>query len=249
MNALTSGAGGARRSRLPMVMEDDAAAVLAAVTMSGRRDWSELRLARIKDTLSPNELMVTPALLTEAGDRFDLEITGTARDLTDATGSLTLERRMNLREAHALLADRGWSARLGTSRRRDGSATERRTRWRSLAAKGPAVMADRARRGVDPWRDRPPGLAGQRRDDADRRRDRRDAHARRRSTRSRSASSSGRAAPGTSAARPRSRPPSAELPAAMRWLPRRCVTRTARSSSVFAACWSAISAYWSCSVS
>jgi hypothetical protein len=89
VNALTSGAGGARRSRLPMVMEDDAAAVLAAVTMSGRRDWSSLRLARIRDTLSPNELMVTPALLTEAADRFDLEIAGTARDLTDATGSLT----------------------------------------------------------------------------------------------------------------------------------------------------------------
>ncbi|WP_405069716.1 nickel-dependent lactate racemase [Kribbella sp. NBC_01510] len=84
VNALTSGAGGARRSRLPMVMEDDEAAVLAAVTMCGRRDWSELRLARIKDTLSPNELMVTPALLTESAERFDLEITGTARDLTSA---------------------------------------------------------------------------------------------------------------------------------------------------------------------
>jgi len=89
VNALTSGAGGARRSRLPMVLEDDAAAVLGAVTMSGRRDWSELRLARIRDTLSPNDLMVTPALLAEVVDRFDLEITGTARDVTDATGSLT----------------------------------------------------------------------------------------------------------------------------------------------------------------
>ncbi|MFI5711164.1 DUF2088 domain-containing protein [Kribbella sp. NPDC051620] len=89
VNALTSGAGGARRSRLPMVLEDDAAAILGAVTMSGRRDWSELRLARIADTLSPNELMVTPALLAEVGERFDLEITGTARELTDKTGSLT----------------------------------------------------------------------------------------------------------------------------------------------------------------
>ncbi|MGW6199911.1 DUF2088 domain-containing protein [Kribbella sp. NPDC055110] len=84
VNALTSGAGGARRSRLPMVMEDDEAAVLAAVTMCGRRHWSELRLARIQDTLSPNELMVTPALLAEAAERFDLEITGTARDLASA---------------------------------------------------------------------------------------------------------------------------------------------------------------------
>ncbi|MER7250817.1 DUF2088 domain-containing protein [Kribbella sp. NPDC000426] len=87
VNALTSGAGGARRSRLPMVMEDDEAAVLAAATMCGRRHWSELRLARIRDTLSPHELMVTPALLGEAAERFDLEITGTARDLTSA-GSL-----------------------------------------------------------------------------------------------------------------------------------------------------------------
>jgi hypothetical protein len=32
--------------------------------------------------------MVTPALLAEAGDRFDLEITGPAQDLTDASGRL-----------------------------------------------------------------------------------------------------------------------------------------------------------------
>ncbi|TDU90394.1 uncharacterized protein DUF2088 [Kribbella voronezhensis] len=89
VNALTSGAGGARRSRLPMVLQDDEAAVLAAVTMSGRRDWSSVRLARIRDTLSPNELMVTPALLTEAAERFDLEIAGTARHLTDPSGCLT----------------------------------------------------------------------------------------------------------------------------------------------------------------
>jgi hypothetical protein len=88
VNALTSGAGGARRSRLPMVLEDDEAAVIGAVTMSGRRDWADLRLARIRDTLSPNELMVTPALLKEVGDRGDLEITGPARDLTDAAHEL-----------------------------------------------------------------------------------------------------------------------------------------------------------------
>jgi Lactate racemase N-terminal domain len=88
VNALTSGAGGARRSRLPMVLEDDEAAVIGAVTMSGRRDWADLRLARIRDTLSPNELMVTPALLKEVDDRVDLQITGPARDLTDAAHQL-----------------------------------------------------------------------------------------------------------------------------------------------------------------
>ncbi|TWD80042.1 hypothetical protein FB561_1114 [Kribbella amoyensis] len=88
VNALTSGAGGARRSRLPMVLADDLAAVTAAAAMSGRRDWAGLRLARIRDTLSPHELLVSPALLAEAAERFDLEITGTAHDLTDASGSL-----------------------------------------------------------------------------------------------------------------------------------------------------------------
>ena len=83
VNALTSGAGGARRSRLPMVLEDDEAAVVAAATMSGRRDWEDLRLARIRDTLSPHELMVTPALLDELVDRSDLEITGPPQSLTD----------------------------------------------------------------------------------------------------------------------------------------------------------------------
>jgi hypothetical protein len=83
VNALTSGAGGARRSRLPMVLEDDEAAVAAAATMSGRRDWADLRLARIRDTLSPHELMVTPALLDEVVDRFDLEVTGPPQDITD----------------------------------------------------------------------------------------------------------------------------------------------------------------------
>jgi hypothetical protein len=84
VNALTSGAGGARRSRLPMVMEDDAAAVVAAAVMSGRRDLGELRLARIRDTLRPNELMVTPALLALP----DLEVMGPARPITDDSGEL-----------------------------------------------------------------------------------------------------------------------------------------------------------------
>ena len=84
VNALTSGAGGARRSRLPMVLEDDAAAVVAAAAMSGRRDLTDLRLARIRDTLSPHELMVTPALLGLPG----LEVVGPARPITDDSGEL-----------------------------------------------------------------------------------------------------------------------------------------------------------------
>lgn len=83
VNALTSGAGGARRSRLPMVLADDAAAIVAAAAMSGRRDLADLRLARIRDTLNPHELMVTRSLLS-----VDLEVLGPERPITNDVGDL-----------------------------------------------------------------------------------------------------------------------------------------------------------------
>jgi hypothetical protein len=66
-----------------MVLADDEAAVLGAIAMSGRRHAADLRLARIRDTLSPGELLVSPALLDEVRERDDLEITGDAVDLVD----------------------------------------------------------------------------------------------------------------------------------------------------------------------
>lgn len=83
INALTAGQGGARRSRLPMVLADDEAAVLGAIAMSGCRHAADLRLARIRDTLSPDVLLVSDALLDEVRERDDLEITGGAVDLVD----------------------------------------------------------------------------------------------------------------------------------------------------------------------
>ncbi|MFC0627106.1 lactate racemase domain-containing protein [Kribbella deserti] len=83
VNALTSGAGGARRSRLPMVLADDAAAIVAAVAMSGRRDLAELRLARVRDTLNPHELMVTRPLLS-----LGFEVLGPERPITNDLGDL-----------------------------------------------------------------------------------------------------------------------------------------------------------------
>jgi hypothetical protein len=82
VNGLTSGAGGARRSRLPMVLEDDDAVVRAAVAMCGRRDCAQVRLARIHDTLTPGTLMVTPALLPEVEARPDLEVVGEPAPIT-----------------------------------------------------------------------------------------------------------------------------------------------------------------------
>jgi Lactate racemase N-terminal domain len=82
VNSLTSGTGGLRRARLPMVLEDDEAVVLAAVAMGGRRDPADLRIARIHDTLSTNDLMVSAALLGEVRDHPEMEVTAQPQPLT-----------------------------------------------------------------------------------------------------------------------------------------------------------------------
>ena len=76
VNSLTSGAGGARRSRMPMVLEDDEAAVLAAIAMSGRRDPADLRLARIHDTLYTRDMLVSAALFDEVEAHPELDVLG-----------------------------------------------------------------------------------------------------------------------------------------------------------------------------
>jgi hypothetical protein len=89
VNALTSGAGGARRSRMPMVLEDDEAVVLAALAMTGRRDPALLRVVRISDTLATNDLLVSGALLEEVQAHPELEVLGEAVPLTDARRRLS----------------------------------------------------------------------------------------------------------------------------------------------------------------
>lgn len=89
VNAITSGTGGLRRSRFPMVLADDDAVMRAAVAMCGRRDPGAVRLARIRDTLTPGRLLVSPALLDEVAARDDLDVVGPARPLADHTLCLT----------------------------------------------------------------------------------------------------------------------------------------------------------------
>jgi hypothetical protein len=86
LNSVTSGTGGLRRARLPMLLEDDAAVVRAAVAMCGRRDRTQVRLARIQDTLSLDRLMVTPALLPEVERDPQLAVAGDPLALVEAGG-------------------------------------------------------------------------------------------------------------------------------------------------------------------
>ena len=86
LNSVTSGTGGLRRARLPMLLEDDAAVVRAAVAMCGRRDRTQVRLARIEDTLSLDQLMVTPALLPEVERDPHLSVAGEPVALAGAGG-------------------------------------------------------------------------------------------------------------------------------------------------------------------
>jgi hypothetical protein len=86
LNSVTSGTGGLRRARMPMMLEDDAAVVRAAVAMCGRRDPTQVRLARIEDTLALDRLMVTPALLPEVERDPQLTVAGDPVPLVGAGG-------------------------------------------------------------------------------------------------------------------------------------------------------------------
>lgn len=89
LNAITSGTGGLRRSRMPMLLEDDAAVLRAAISMCGRRDRAGVRLARIRDTLTPDELLVSPALLPEVTEHPELEVAGEPHPLVTTAGGLS----------------------------------------------------------------------------------------------------------------------------------------------------------------
>ncbi|WP_153396763.1 nickel pincer cofactor-dependent isomerase, group 22 [Ornithinicoccus halotolerans] len=76
INALTSSTGGLRRSRTPMVLPTDRDVVHAAARMSGRRDLSALRMARVVNTLQLGKMMVSEPLLAELAGHDDLEVVG-----------------------------------------------------------------------------------------------------------------------------------------------------------------------------
>ena len=73
-NHRTSGEGGAFRSKIPLVLADERAAVQAAIGCCGRGRPETVRLARIQSTAFVETLEISAPLLEEARSRADIEV-------------------------------------------------------------------------------------------------------------------------------------------------------------------------------
>lgn len=76
LNAITSGTGGLRRSRMPMVLPTDRDVVHAAVRMCGRRVVRDARLVRVLSTLHLGQMLVSEPLMDEVHADDSLEVVG-----------------------------------------------------------------------------------------------------------------------------------------------------------------------------
>jgi hypothetical protein len=74
MNHFTSGEGGTRRGRIPIILETPEMCVRTAVGACGQGLWEKVRLVRIRNTEFVEKLEITEALLAEAQSRDDIEI-------------------------------------------------------------------------------------------------------------------------------------------------------------------------------
>ena len=63
-----------KRGFVPVVCPTDRDVVVTGLKTCGFRTTDTLRLARIKDTLHIDEILVTDALLTELADNRDIEV-------------------------------------------------------------------------------------------------------------------------------------------------------------------------------
>jgi hypothetical protein len=76
--------------KIPMVLSNDRQAIQAAVKTSNIPDWSQVRMARIRDTLSMENIMVSPNVADELTGHQNVEILGKPADLSfDTEGNLT----------------------------------------------------------------------------------------------------------------------------------------------------------------
>ena len=85
-NALTAGLQGVQRAQIPIVLATDRDAVHAALLTAGLGDLAQARVARIRSTLSLDELMVTANLLPTGGGY--VESGPEECELFDAQGSI-----------------------------------------------------------------------------------------------------------------------------------------------------------------
>ena len=85
VNIATSGE--TRRAKLPLIVPDDASALLLAPSVTGTPDPEALRVARIPDTMEPGALLVSEAVVPELRDRDDATV-GELRTLSLTDGDL-----------------------------------------------------------------------------------------------------------------------------------------------------------------
>lgn len=72
VNIVTSGE--TNRAKLPFVVPSDATAFVLSASMTGVASASDLRVARIKNTMEPGELWVSEPVATELADRDDVRV-------------------------------------------------------------------------------------------------------------------------------------------------------------------------------
>jgi len=80
VNAMTSGVGGLRRTKIPLALATDRDAIAAAISMCGRSDPENVRLVRIHDTLDTVNLLVSESLSDEVAAHPRLEVVGAPMD-------------------------------------------------------------------------------------------------------------------------------------------------------------------------
>jgi hypothetical protein len=75
--------------KLPIILEDDRDAILAALKTCNAQDLSKARVVRIKDTLHVGEIYVSESMLAEAATKAEIEVIGSPAEMVfDASGNL-----------------------------------------------------------------------------------------------------------------------------------------------------------------
>jgi hypothetical protein len=86
-NCLTSTV--AQPGKLPIILDDDRDAILAAMKTCNARDLTQARVVRIKDTLRIGEIYISESMLAEAARTPEIEVIGSPAEMAfDAAGNL-----------------------------------------------------------------------------------------------------------------------------------------------------------------